>query len=317
LCREIVHERGYFLQKYNPDGSVGSGWHSYWDKNGKKPMVPIQEDETALVLWAMWEHHAKYGDTGTFEELYEGLVEKCADFMVSFRDEVTNLPLPSWNLWEDRRGVHTFTCATVVAGLRAAANFARLYGRHERSECYTTAASEIVNGMRKHLYSDTDGRFLRALTIEGESLVADATIDASLFGIFHFKCFDVDDEVVVRTMKAVEDRLINRSALGGVMRFEGDGYMRNGDAAPPNSWIITTLWLAEYYIASSRTQDDLAKALAILEWTANRASASGILAEQIDPETGRPLSVSPLTWSHSTFVATVDNYLSRFSALSQ
>ncbi len=313
LCSRIVHERGYFLQKYNPDGSVGSGWHSYWDKYGKKPMYPIQEDETALVLWAIWEHHLIYGDLLLLEEIYQPLIVKCADFMVAFRDPDTGLPQSSWNLWEDRRGVHTFTCAAVVAGLRAGAQIAHLFKDQERAGKYSVAADEMISAMRTHLYSESDGRFLRGLLANGDdSLTPDSTVDASLFGIFYFGCFDIDDPMVRNTMNAVEQRLMNHGPYGGVMRFENDGYMRSGENSP-NSWIITTLWLAKYYIASAKTVDDLARALAILEWTANRALPSGVLAEQIDPDTGEPMSVSPLTWSHSTFVAAVHSYMAKLS----
>jgi len=40
-----------------------------------------------------------------------------------------------------------------------------------------------------------------------------------------------------------------------------------------------------------------------------------VLAEQIHPETGAPLSVSPLTWSHSTFVECVMSYLAKTAEL--
>ncbi len=312
LCERIVHPRGYFLQKYNPDGSVGSGWHSHWDKHEKMPMYPIQEDETALVLWAMWEHYQRFPDIENLRDLYDNLVRRSADFIAAFRDPLSGLPLPSWNLWEDRRGVHTFTCATVVAGLRAGANFARLFEDHGRSERYEKVADEVAAAMRTHLYSETEGRFLRGLLANGgNELVPDATVDASLFGTFYFGCFDPDDPMVLNTMRSVEERLINHSPFGGVMRFESDNYMRSSDTARPNSWIITTLWLAECYIASAKNMEDMAKALAILEWTANRALPSGVLAEQIDPETGEAVSVSPLTWSHSTFVAAVHSYTSK------
>ncbi|MEO1237719.1 MAG: hypothetical protein AAFX76_13105, partial [Planctomycetota bacterium] len=43
---------------------------------------------------------------------------------------------------------------------------------------------------------------------------------------------------------------------------------------------------------------------------------SGVLAEQVHPETNAPLSVSPLTWSHATVVATVSQYLAKLDALS-
>jgi hypothetical protein len=41
----------------------------------------------------------------------------------------------------------------------------------------------------------------------------------------------------------------------------------------------------------------------------SRALPSGVLAEQVHPYTGQPISVSPLTWSHATFVAVVADYL--------
>lgn len=318
LCQKIVHERGYFLQKYNPDGTLGSGWHAYWDSSLKRKLLPIQEDETALVLWALWEHYSLSQNEDFVKGLYTYLITKCADFLVAFRDPVTKLPLPSWNLWEDRRGVHTFTCATVVAGLRAAANFADLFGKNDKAGIYRTAADEIVEAMRGHLYSRELGRFVRSLLVTSDdSLVLDSTVDASLFGVFYFGCFDVDDEMLSGTMKAVEKHLTNNTEFNGIARFENDGYMRVSDKITGNSWPICTLWLAEYYIAKAKTAGDLSRALEILQWTVDRALPSGVLAEQVDPLTGEELSVSPLTWSHSTFVATVHSYLKKLEMLTK
>ena len=47
------------------------------------------------------------------------------------------------------------------------------------------------------------------------------------------------------------------------------------------------------------------------------ALPSGVLAEQLNPLTGEPVSVGPLTWSHSTFVATVANYLKKLRELTE
>ena len=41
------------------------------------------------------------------------------------------------------------------------------------------------------------------------------------------------------------------------------------------------------------------------------------MAEQIHPYTGAPLSVSPLTWSHATFVSTVCQLRDKRRALLQ
>lgn len=314
FCSRLVHPNGYFLQKYNSDGTVASGWHAAWDVKGSKQLVPIQEDETALVLWALWQHYDKYRDLEFAYRLYRKVVVSCADFMVAFRDPELKLPKPSWNLWEDRRGIHTFTCSTVVAGLRAGANFARLFAENDKAERYQTAANEIVEAMSKHLYSKELGRFIRSMHVNGDdSFSADTTIDASLFGTFYFGCYSPDDDKVVNTMKAIETML---AAAGGIARFENDAYMRISNSVTGNPWFICTLWLADYRIAVAKTREELTKALEIIEWTADHALPSGVLAEQMNPVTGEPVSVSPLTWSHSTFVATVMNYLRANKSLS-
>lgn len=312
LCGEIVDDRGYFQQKYNADGSLASGWHIAWDKHTKTAQAPIQEDETALVIWALWEHYHKFRDVEFANLVYHRLVVRCADFMVKFRHEPTGLPAPSWNLWEDRRGIHTFTCATVVGGLRAAANFARTFAEEARAQAYEKTANEIVEAMKTHLYDHALGRFIRSLQFHGDhTYERDTTVDASLFGLFYFGAFDAHDEKVRGTMRAVEEVLSVKTAVGGVARFENDGYMRVVDGVPGNPWFICTLWLADYKIATALDDEDLGKAREIIEWTAARALPSGVLAEQIDPMTGHHLSVSPLTWSHSTYVATVLKYLER------
>lgn len=314
FCRKIAHPEGYFLQKYNPDGTVASGWHAAWDVWGNKRLVPIQEDETALVLWALWEHYDLHRDIDFAHRLYQSLVLPCADFMTAFRHPELKLPRPSWNLWEDRRGIHTFTCATVVAGLRASANFARLFSDTDKAEKYNASANEICAAMREHLYCRDNGRFLRSLQFHGDDQYEpDAIVDASLFGIFYFGCFPPGDEMVENTMKAIEKNL---SVGGGIARYESDGYMRSSETVTGNIWFICTLWLAEYHLAKAKSVDDLAAVLNILEWVADRALPSGVLAEQIDPLTLGHVSVSPLTWSHSTFVGTVMNYVKKMGQLS-
>ncbi len=314
FCRKIAHPDGYFLQKYNPDGTVASGWHAAWDVYGKRQLVPIQEDETGLVLWALWQHYEINRDIDFAHRVYRGLIVKCADFMAEFIHPGLGLPKPSWNLWEDRRGIHTFTCSTVIAGLRAAARFARLFAEKELAEKYDGVADGITEAMRAHLYSTKHGRFLRSLQFHGDDhYEPDPTVDASIFGTFYFGCFAPDDEMVVNSMRAIETKL---AAGGGIARYENDGYMRVSQEVTGNPWIICSLWLAEYYIAAAKDRAGLEPAAKIMEWVMDNALPSGVLAEQIDPTNGAPVSVSPLTWSHSTFVAAAANYIRKYRELS-
>ncbi|MBX3288748.1 MAG: glycoside hydrolase family 15 protein [Acidobacteria bacterium] len=314
FCSRVIHPNGYFLQKYNPDGTVASGWHPAWNRDAGQPLVPIQEDETALVLWALWEHYDQHRDIEFANRMYEKVTVPSAEFMADFIHPELGLPKPSWNLWEDRRGIHTFTCASVVAGLNAAAKFAELFAQKERTEKYSAAADSIRNAMAKHLYSPELGRFYRSLQANGDDqLTPDATVDASCFALFYLGCFAPDDQMVQGTMSAIETKL---AVNGGVARFENDGYMRVTDKVTGNAWFICTLWLAEYYIASAKSLGDLEKAERILLWITDLALPSGVLGEQIDPVTGAPVSLSPLAWSHSTFVATTLSYLNKLREFS-
>ena len=314
-CARVIHPNGYFLQKYNADGTVASGWHPAWNPVSQTPMVPIQEDETALVVWALWQHYDKYRDIEFAHRMYRRVVVPSANFMSEFRHTELRLPKPSWNLWEDRRGIHTFTCATVVAALRAAEHFARLFAESDLAAKYSAAADEIVDAMRQHLFDADLGRFVRSLQFHGEDKYEpDPTIDASLFATFYFGCFPADDAMVVGTMRAIEEKL---TVPGGIARFENDPYMRTSGDATGNSWFICTLWLAEYHIARAATLEDLEHLLAIFTKIGQQALPSGVLSEQLDPATGAHTSVSPLTWSHSTYVAAVHSYLRKMRQLSR
>ncbi|MCK9912364.1 hypothetical protein MXD81_24635, partial [Microbacteriaceae bacterium K1510] len=75
------------------------------------------------------------------------------------------------------------------------------------------------------------------------------------------------------------------------------------------------LWIAEWEIAKAGSLDELESPVQKLAWVERNAMESGILPEQVDPETGSPVSVAPLTWSHATYVHTVICYLDKYRAL--
>jgi GH15 family glucan-1,4-alpha-glucosidase len=94
-------------------------------------------------------------------------------------------------------------------------------------------------------------------------------------------------------------------------RYENDPYQQVNPSIGGNPWFLSTLWLADYLIEKAGEEKDLADALKIMDWVTGHALPSGVLAEQINPMTGEPLSVSPLTWNHATFVASTQRLLRR------
>lgn len=319
FAHRIIKKEGYFLHKYNPDGSLASSWHP-WVRNGKL-QLPIQEDETALVVWALWRHYERTRDLEFVKSVYRRLVAEAADFMVSFRDPESGLPRPTYDLWEERQGVFTFTCASIYGGLSAAAHFAELLNEEDRRERYLAAMTELRKAMVSRLFMPELGRFARGLVLtEKDELVLDATVDASLFGTFFFGAFEANDPMVEGTMRAVREKLWVQTEIGGVARYERDRYHRVSDDAerlPGNPWFICTLWLAEHAIARATTVAELQSAMDLLRWVRSKARPSLVVAEQIHPYTGQPLSVAPLTWSHAQIISVVRGYLDRLREITR
>lgn len=316
FCEKILAEGGYVWHKYNPDGSVGSSWHP-WLNNGEI-QLPIQEDETALILWALWHFYEWFQTLEFVESLYRPLIRKAADFMVDYRHPELKLPLPSYDLWEERRGIFTFTSASVYGGLMAAANFAHLLGDMKRYGRYAKAACEVKEGMLTHLYDRKLGRFIRGIYLDGNTIHRDLTLESSMFGVFRFGVLPANDPKVTGTMKAIEEGLWCKTRVGGIARYTNDYYFRKSEDilnVPGNPWFICTMWLADWYIEVAQSEEDLQKPLEILQWVADHRISSGLLSEQIHPYTGEPLSVSPLTWSHATVLSVVNHYLQKYAVL--
>ncbi|MBD0381187.1 glycoside hydrolase family 15 protein [Paenibacillus sp. WST5] len=318
FCIKVLSPEGYLMHKYNPDGSVGSSWHPWVNAQGAKQLA-IQEDETALVLYAMWHHHKLAGTIEQSRNDYEQFVKPAADFLVHYRD-ASGLPLPSYDLWEERYGVLAFTVASVYAGLVAASRFAEYHQDKARAIYYADKAAQVKKAADQQLYAPDQKRFLRALfwNQEKQSYVPDYTLDMSMYGLFDFGLFEREDPRMVTTMQLLKEKLWVNTEIGGIARYENDYYHQvTKDVAkvPGNPWFICTLWYAEWLVASSKTVNDLTEAENLMRWAIKHALPSGVMAEQVHPFTGVPMSVSPLTWSHASFIKVTQEYLSKLKQL--
>ena len=314
LVSKLVEPEGYLLHKYNPDGTLASSWHPWSDGDGNA-LLPIQEDESALCIYGLWVHYDRYKDVEYLRPLYRRLVRPIANFMCHYREPHTGLPKPSFDLWEERHGIHAFTVGTVWAGLEAAARFAALFGEVENADRYRAVAREIRAATLKHLWSEEDQSFVRLVRVDEAGVVtAQHVPDSSIYGLIRFGMIAPDDPKAVATMRSLRETLTCKTPIGGVARYRNDYYYQitsDIETVPGNPWFICTLWLAEYEVMVARSLGDLAPVREVLDWVHKRALRSGSLAEQVHPLTGAPLSVCPLTWSHATLVGVVDRYLAR------
>jgi GH15 family glucan-1,4-alpha-glucosidase len=307
FCHGVIGDDGYFRHKYLPDGSLGSTWHALIDASGNL-QLPIQEDETASVLYALWRFYEKAGNIEFVTKIYDRLVIKAADFLIEHRDADTHLPKPTFDEWEEKVGVFTSTVAGVCAALDAAAKFARVFYDITRQERLTEAYVQTKTALVKHLYDPQLNRFIKGLLPNGEK---DLTIDSSVTTVYAYEVLDARDFRVKNTIDALVENLWVKTSVGGLARYTGDGYRRVSPEVPGNPWFIATLRLARWHIAAASAQADLEPALRLLEWTTQHALLSGVLSEQLDPYSGEPISATPLLWSHAEYVLAVTEYIHR------
>ncbi|HYB20828.1 MAG TPA: glycoside hydrolase family 15 protein, partial [Thermodesulfobacteriota bacterium] len=221
FAADTIQKEGYFLHKYNPDATLASSWHP-WFQDGKA-QLPIQEDETALVIWALWNHFVLYRDLDFIKPFYRPLIKRAADFFCRYRDPQTGLPEASYDLWEERRGILSFTVGAVFGGLIAASLFCTVLGEEEIAEKYRRVAAEIRDAASIHLWRPELNRFCRMIyrSRQGATEI-DGTCDASLWGLFAFGLYSVGHEKIISTFAALRERLWVKTEIGGMARYEND-----------------------------------------------------------------------------------------------
>ncbi len=315
FCNRVITDDGFFMHKYRPDGSLGSSWHPWVTKSGEF-QLPIQEDETALVLFALWEHYNLTKDLEFIEEIYNSFIQKAANFMVIYRDKETRLPKRSYDLWEEKLGVSTFTCATVYGALQSAAFFSQLLGKHDSEKKYHDAANEIKEGIMKYLFNSERGTFRKLFNHDNGIFTYDETLDiSSVYGVFRFGILPANDAKLKKAFGIAEERLFCARYSGGIARYEGDNYYRAGHDTPGNPWFVSTLWLVQYYIALAEDEKDFERVKPWFDWVSKMALPTGVLSEQINPYTREQISAAPLTWSHSEYVLAVIAYMEKLEQL--
>lgn len=298
FARDTKHPDGYLMHKYLPDRSIGSTWHPLL--HGKSRELAIQEDETAIVVYMMAEYFKYSKDLDFVNSYYDSFISPAAQFMCDFVDIETGLPHASYDLWEERFSTSTYTVSVVIASLEAAARLADVAGHPDDAFRWRNNAKKIASNLDK-LYHP-DGYFRKGLLVdEFGKITYDDTLDiSSLYGPFMFAGLSTDHPMIDSTLKQVEQRLLNTSPIGGVIRYEDDNYFRTKQYKG-NPWIVCTLWLAQIYIELERKPE----AEQLLDWARKRALPSGVMSEQFDPDDGGTISVTPLVWSHAEFVNTV------------
>jgi GH15 family glucan-1,4-alpha-glucosidase len=190
---------------------------------------------------------------------------------------------PDEGIWEVRGGPQHFVHSKVMVWVAfdRAANDADLFG--EAASRWRAVADEIHAEVCERGFDRELGSFVQAY--------GSKYLDASLLLIPLVGFLPADDSRVRGTLRAIEDRLL----VGGefVVRYESE---HAGDGLPPGegAFLACSFWLVDNYILQGR----YAEARKLFDRLLARCNDVGLLAEEVDPLTGRMLGNFPQAYSH-------------------
>ncbi|MDQ3233117.1 MAG: glycoside hydrolase family 15 protein, partial [Pseudobdellovibrionaceae bacterium] len=309
---------GSFLHRHDMNGNLGASWGL------------LQPDETASVVFGFWQH-VKLAENKALAEELRPMVDKAANWLSSSRHPLDpNLPIPGFDLWEEREGVHSYSVAAMAAGLKAAVDLYS-YMKWSVPPAWETRTRELIalcnserlvqknrfartvlrrvspyqrsliedQGEKLHMHRSPAGRPIY-------SLEQDYVVDISqVAAVYPYEVLDLKQHRTAynELLDALMQRLW-RADAGGLGRYEADHY-RDG-----NPWILTTIWLAlaaayQHADETGPKEKQWQIAKTAWQWTLQHVPAEGQLPEQVDPKTGRPSWVMPLTWSHAMFALAI------------
>lgn len=300
FCKRGLHASGYLMHKYRADGALGSSWHPYVHDDIVAP--PIQEDETALVLFVFAQYYQMHPDNSLIKDFYSSMVHPMANFLTEFIEPVTGLPKPSYDLWEQSFLTTTYTTSVVHAALLAASELADVAGDPDSAVKWRSAAGDISQAAKKHLFNEERKSFYRGLVVKDGEIIKDGVVDcSSVFGAFMFGLFPASGREVSMAVESVKEMFGINQGAPGLPRYENDDYRRSNPQVTGNWWFITSMWLAQYYIEQNNTD----QAMVILDWVKEHSLDTGMMAEQIDPISLEIVSPAPLTWTHAEYISTL------------
>lgn len=306
FCKNTQSKNGMWEQRFYTDGKLAPCWG-------------YQIDETASVIYGLYEHYKVIKDTKFLKDTYK-MCENAAKFLCNYMDNIlgtrdqsdivkneieatyhtenrNKLPV-SYDLWEMNEGVHLYSLASIYAAFQAMKCIhEELRPEYEQNNRLKVEAinkleariikyqEEIKKYILANLYDEETKTFLRNQN--------DKRTDISELGIVApFELFSPKEKKVLNTVEKINMTL--RTYTGGYLRFEQDHY-RGGN----NPWLIATLWMGMYYQRAGEKR----KAKECIEFAVNTANQHGFLAEQVDNNTMQGNWVNALGWSHAMFIS--------------
>jgi GH15 family glucan-1,4-alpha-glucosidase len=188
-------------------------------------------------------------------------------------------------IWEVRGEPRHFLYSKVMCwvALDRAIRLAPLLGTDGREHAWKQAKDEIREAVLTQGWSDAAGAFT-------QSFGSDA-LDASNLMLPIVGFLPADDPRMLATIDAIDERLTDERGL--VYRYRAEDGV-DGLAGNEGTFLLCTFWLAQALALAGRVE----RARAVFERAIAYVNDVGLLAEEVDPDTGQLLGNFPQAFSH-------------------
>lgn len=255
-------DSGLFEQRYYSNGELAPSWG-------------IQIDETAAILIGIYEN-------GKYRKL-ETLILKTITALLNFIDS-DFLSKECFDLWEERKGKHLYSTASIYEGLRVGKEMLSSINMGKYKNTIVEIDKALQNIKDAIINNFIDNGALKRSIDNNQT-------DISLLSLaVPYNIFSTSDLIMKNTVGNIERDL--KLPNGGYMRYQWDSYVGG------NAWIISSLWLALYYFENGEKE----KATELFDWVTNHADYLGFLPEQIDRNGDDTIWVRQLSWSHAMYI---------------
>lgn len=288
FCKNTQNRNGMWEQRFYTDGRLASSWG-------------YQIDETASVIYGVYNHYLNTKDLKFIKDNFK-MLEKATKYLEQYMDKILKnekLDKMSYDLWEMHEGISLYSIASIFAGFNAMIDIDELMVNEfnnnrlkqneirEQKERLQDKIIKIKEYIVNNFYDEDKKNYRRNLE--------DDKLDISILGtIYPFNVFSPKEKKIENTIERINMTL--RTYTGGYLRFENDHYTQD------RPWVITTLWMALYYIEVGKIKE----AKECFDFVVNSQSPYGFLAEQVDNSRMEPAWVIGLGWSHAMFIIVLD-----------
>lgn len=310
FCKKTQSNNGMWEQRFYTDGTLAPCWG-------------YQIDETASVIYGVYDHYKHTKDNKFLEENLK-MCEKATEFLFAYTENLLNIDEEdlvkkelqekykkyfeitkhvSYDLWEMNEGVHLYSLSSIISGLECMKKiYETIDNKQENLRLKQEKRNKIALKLNKYIQLLKDYIEDNLIDKDTKTLkrnLKDNNMDISVIAaVYPFNVFNPNEKVIKNTVDKINMTL--RTHTSGYLRFEYDNYMGGN-----NPWIITTLWMALYYIKIN----DLDNAKKCFSFVVNTSLRHGFLAEQVNNDDKNFKWVIGLGWSHAMFIIVLNELL--------